>query len=261
MKPTTKPTDIGANRTGIASSPADGKKLVEGARQGVAGPSFDLRPLETVRASYNDQAEPVGTVPPPATVKGAVKAVGKALQGEKATVLIDLMAGRLGFERTGTRLYEALLAKLDAADPHPAGPTRGELEEIRDQELAHAALLADALQRLGADPTALTPSGDVNAVASEGILRVICDPRMTLTQSLQAILVAELADNDAWATLVSLTEKMGQDELADQFREALAQEETHLERVSAWVQGSLEGQAGVARAPAAPPPAAPTPPV
>jgi rubrerythrin len=62
--------------------------------------------------------------------------------------------------------------------------------------------------------------------------------------------------------LVVLAEKMGQDELAARFREALVDEEDHLERVRLWLQSSLEGQAGVAdKGSGAPPPAAPTPPL
>jgi rubrerythrin len=260
MKTTTDPTDLGANRTGIASSPADSQKLIDGARQGVPRAAFTPTALETERAFWNDDAEPVGTVPPPASLKGAVKTVTKALVGEKATVFLDQMGARLAFERTGTRLYEALLSKLQAAGDHPGGPTRTELEEIRDEELAHAALLADSMKRLGADPTAMTPCADVTGVASEGLLKVLADPRTTLTQCLDAILIAELADNDAWNMLAGLAEKMGQDELAGQFRGALEEEEEHLELVRGWLQASLEGQAGVAgKPPAATPPAA-TPP-
>jgi ferritin-like protein len=189
-----------------------------------------------------------------------VKTVGKALMGEKATVLLDLMAARLAFERTGTRLYEALLTKLQAAGAHPGGPSQTDLEQIRDEELAHAALLAECLQRLGGDPTAMTPGADVTAVASEGILKVVVDARTTLTQSLEAILIAELADNDGWTMLVNLAEKMGQDEMATEFREALVEEEDHLDHVRTWLQSSLEGQAGVAgEGPAATPPPAPAP--
>jgi len=261
MKPNTDPTDLGANRTGAAASPRDSQKLVEGARQGVPRASFDLAALQAERVSFNDDADPVGTVPPPATLKGAVKTVGKALMGEKATVLIDQMAARLAFERTGTRLYEALLTKLLAAGSHPGGPNQTELEEIRDEELAHAALLADALVRLGADPTAMTPAADITAVASEGVLKVLVDARTTLTQCLEAILIAELTDNDSWAMLVNLADKMGQDEMAADFREALLQEEDHLDRVRNWLQLSLEGQAGVTgEGPSAAPPPVPASP-
>ena len=65
MKPKTDPTDLGANRTGAAASPRDSQKLVEGARQGVPRASFDLASLQAERVSFNDDAEPVGTVPPP----------------------------------------------------------------------------------------------------------------------------------------------------------------------------------------------------
>jgi rubrerythrin len=261
MKPTTNPTDMGTNRTGIASSPRDSQKLIEGARQGVPRASYDLAALGAERVSFNEEAEPVGTVPPPASLKGAIKAVGKALVGEKATVLIDQMSARLAFERTGTRLYEALLSKLEAASTHPGGPSRTELEEIRDEELAHAALLASGLIRLGADPTSMTPAADVTGVASEGLLKVLVDARTTLTQCLEAILIAELADNDSWAMLVTLADKLGQNELVAEFREALLEEEDHLDRVRGWLLASLEGQAGVSgEAPSAAPPPMPASP-
>jgi hypothetical protein len=62
------------------------------------------------------------------------------------------------------------------------------------------------------------------------------DVRTTLNQSLEAILVAELADNVAWAVLVDLAETMGQDTLAADFREARAQQEEHLARLRTWLQ-------------------------
>jgi hypothetical protein len=48
-------------------------------------------------------------VPPPTSMKGMAKSALQALKGEKATVLIDKLAERLAFERTGTRLYETLI--------------------------------------------------------------------------------------------------------------------------------------------------------
>src|SRR5687768_9315317 len=125
----TKPTDIGMNRTGIATSPIDSQRTVKGAQ--AAGPGTSAvhngHALEVERIARSRGARPVGTVPPPTTVKGVAKSVLEMIEGHKPTVFIDKLGERLAFERTGTRLYEALLAKFEAADVHEGGPTREEL--------------------------------------------------------------------------------------------------------------------------------------
>jgi hypothetical protein len=72
-------------------------------------------------------------------------------------------------------------------------------------------------------------------VSSAGILQVVSDPRTTLAQSLEATLIAELADNDGWRMLIDLARAFGQDEIADSFSLPLAAEERHLELCRRWV--------------------------
>lgn len=240
-----QPTDVGANRTGIATSPVESKKSVEGARAGSPPPEVDPARLEAVRLAYSRHVEPVGTMPPPASLKGAVKAAATRVQGNHPMVFLDLLGERLAFERTGTRLYEALLVKCEAGDPRPGGPVREDLESIRDDELAHFALLKKALEDLGADPTTMTPSADIAAVSAMGWVQVVTDPRTTLTEALKVLLAAELTDNDAWLVLADMAERLGQRELASSFRDALAQEEQHLARVRAWVIRAVDEQAGL----------------
>ena len=244
-----KPTDLGKNRTGVAMSPIDSKRTIEGAEQGTPGGMPDGRLLAAERLSWAKDAEPVGTMPPPASVKGVAKTALEMIQGHKPTVFIDKLGERLAFERTGTRLYEALMVKLEAGTPHEGGPTMADLEHIRDEELKHFAILRDAIERLGADPTAMTPCADVTAVASLGLIQVLSDPRTTLTQCLDAILIAELTDNDAWLVLADLADGLGFDDLASQFRVALAEEEEHLARVRMWLGTAVRGQAGIAATP------------
>ncbi len=246
-----KPTDIGTNRTGIAASPIDGRRTEEGAQIG-AGMPLDGSVLEAERVRFSREAFPLGTVPPPGTLKGVVKATIEAVKGHKATVFLDKLGERIAFERTGSRLYDALLAKLDAADVHEGGPTRAELEQIRDEERQHFAWLRDAMIKLGGDPTAMTPCADVAAVASLGWVQVVTDPRTTLTQALDVILVAELADNDGWSMLIELADGLGQDELARRFRIALDEENEHVAKVRSWLATALAGQAGVAPTPEQP---------
>src|SRR5690606_19901927 len=126
----------------------------------VVPPPGDASALTALRQEFMREAGPIGTVPPPASLKGAAKTALKALQGEKATVFVDKLAERLAFERGGTRLYQLLVGKADVYNTWDGGPTREQLVEILRDELNHMNLVRDALLELGADPTAMTPSAD-----------------------------------------------------------------------------------------------------
>jgi rubrerythrin len=239
-----KPTDVGKNRTGVALSPLDAKKTIEGAAVGSPAPRHDAAELQEVRLAYSKEAPPMGTMPAPATLKGLGKTIVDAVTGDKTTVLLDKLGERLAFERSGVRLYELLLIKHDAGHPHQGGPTREELEAIRDDELRHFGVLVKAIRELGADPTAVTPCANAVAVASMGLVQLLADPRTTLTQGLDAILMAELADNDGWDMLLELADAMGKDELVADLRTAQLDERRHLAQVRAWIATALLGQAG-----------------
>jgi rubrerythrin len=244
----TKPTEMGMNRTGIATSPVDVKAMIDGANAG-APIASDGQAVEQEQLSWAREAGPVGTMPPPASLKNVAKAAVELMKGKKATVLLDLMGERLAFERTGTRLYECLLVKLEAAGAHPEGPTRAELERIRGEELKHVAMLKEAIEQLGADPTVITPSADVAGVAAQGWVQALGDPRVTLTEALRVILAAELVDNESWLALADLAGRLGQNDLAGKFRAALLEEEQHLVLVRKWANAALAGQAGAAASP------------
>ncbi|HZP40246.1 MAG TPA: ferritin-like domain-containing protein [Candidatus Binatia bacterium] len=135
-----------------------------------------------------------------------------------------------------------LLARPPALGERPEGPTRAKLETLLREEASHLAMLARAFARLGADPTAQTPAADVAAVESSGVLKVI-DPRTDLAQSLDALLVAELTDNDGWWLLIDLARTLGHDELANEFGRALAEEERHLAQVRGRVAATTLAEA------------------
>lgn len=238
-----QPTDTGTNRTGVGTAPRLSKEMEEGARGYSPNGSFDQWQNTTLRRAYVEDAEPVGTMPPPSTLRGAATTGMKMLQGEKATVLLDKLGERLAFERTGTRLYDAFLRKLDAWQPVPGGPTGPEVREIRDEEKRHFVLVHRAMTTLGADPTAMTPCANVAMVASKGVPEVLGDPRTDLPQCLAALLQAELTDTAGWELLVSLAESMGQDAMAEDFRVALANEERHVARVREWLATVVSAQA------------------
>jgi rubrerythrin len=235
--------EIGSNRTGVEMSPIDSKQLAEASKEFPPSSDGDSGEIAVVMAEYALVREPVGHMPPPGSAKGAVKSAVKALRGKNATVLLDKLGERTAFERSGVRLYEMLIAKLDALGSFDGGPTREALLEIRGDEAEHFLLAAEALRRLGGDPTAMTPSADIAAVASMGIFQVIGDPRTTLRQSLEAILIAELTDNAAWPQLREMAVEFGDEELAQVAVAAADREAEHLRRVTAWVTAGLSDRA------------------
>lgn len=235
-----KDIEMGMNRTGVGTSPIDAKATIEGATFGPITPGGLEGAIEE-RRLYASDPEPVGAVPLPTTLKGAAQGAVAVLSGHPLARLVDKLGERLAFERTGTRLYEALLVKLDAKGSWNGGPSRADLVRIHEQERAHADLIRSSMEAMGADPTAVTPGADVVGVQAQGLLQVIADPRTTTEQSLQAIFTAELTDNEGWKTLVDLALAFGKSEDAAAFRLAQEAEEVHVSAVRAWLAAASIG--------------------
>jgi rubrerythrin len=240
-----KETELGMNRTGMALAPKEGKRQKENVWTPVPGPIGDTSEIGRVRAEYYAESGPVGTVSPPATLKGAAKAAMKSMQGKSAAAFIDKLGERLAFERTGTRLYDLLLGKFRSGESETGDADLASLTRFRDEEGDHFLLLWRCLEKLGADPTVQTPSADHTGVKAMGLLQTIADPRTTFSQALDAILIAEAADNEGWKLLTDLAESLGEKEMAKMFRHALAEEEVHLEQVRQWMTGLVRDEAGV----------------
>jgi hypothetical protein len=219
------------NRTGIQTSPGLARELIEGT--GAAVPSSDggAEDLAEYRSQYIEEAFPIGSLP---TLPAGAEVEASDEEVETA-VLLDKLSERLAFERMGTRLYEALVNKCETLAEEESEPTLEQLQTIGEEELNHFLLLQRVITDLGGDPTVQSPSADVAAVASIGILQVITDPRTSLTQCLQALLSAELTDNDGWLLLIGLAENLGYSDMVSEFQTALDSEELHLENVRSWL--------------------------
>jgi CRISPR-associated Cas5-like protein len=236
-------TTMGRNRTGIGTSPIDSKDIIKSAAEACPGTPSDGERFAWVRKEYQKDAAPVGTVPIPSTLKGAFKAAVDLVRGRGFTLLIDKLGERLAFERTGVRIDDALLVKLEGAAPWHGGPTRGELARLREEELQHFHLLARMMEELGADPTAETPGADLGGVASSGLIQVVSDPRTTLAQGLSALLVMELADNDGWQTLIDVARAVEKDALVPRLQKAQQEEAIHLGLVRHWLSAEVVSEA------------------
>lgn len=240
-------THMGTNRTGIDASPMDSKEMISGAERLTPVSRGNDRQMQSIERQYIEESEGVGSVPIPGTIRGALKAAMKKMTGRNPEMLINKLGERLAFERSGVRLYDSFIRKHEtlAAVDGDSPVVLDELLHIRDEEAQHFQLLRDAIEALGADPTAQTPDADLGGVAAMGIQKVLTDPRTTISQGLEMLLTLELSDNAAWELLIKLTDDMGLDEMADQFRRALEQEEEHLRMVRSWYEESVMTQAGM----------------
>lgn len=238
---------LGMNKTGVQMSPLETGRMLDDDDVLARGTPGDDSAALQLREAYIADSGGVGSIPPPGTVTGMVSMGVNLLTGDKPQILLDKMAERLAFERTGTRLYDALLTKLDVLQNDGSGSgvrplgsiTREQVASIRGDEARHVLLMKDAIESMGGDPTAQTPSADVVGVEAIGFVQVLNDPRTSVAQCLNAILSIELTDNAGWGTLIALADEQGHEKLAGRFGDALGQERTHLSLVQTWYEETV----------------------
>jgi hypothetical protein len=215
-------TQPGNNHTGIAVHAEYAREMIAGTEEFGPTSSGGAELLAQARIRMAKSSEPVATMPP---------SVGVPLE---RLPILDKLGARLQFERTGVRLYDALISKLDAYGTFPGGPSRADLEHIRREELEHLGVAHRSIVSLGGDPTAVTPCANLQATVSKGVCDVLVDPRTNLIECLEAIIVAELTDHESWehlAPLIAATDKS----LEAGVRKAERTEAEHLTKVRRWL--------------------------
>ncbi len=219
------------NRTGMQTSPELAEEIIEGANSATPSSEGGAEDIAESRGEYIAEGFPIGSMP-------MMPASEEADADEDAAgmaVFLDKLSERLAFERTGVRLYEALLNKCQTLGESAPGPTLEDIEHIGSEELQHFLLINNAITEIGGDPTVQSPSADVVGVASMGLLQVLTDPRSSLAQCLQAMLTAELTDNDGWELLIKLADNLGYEDMRAEFETALTNEQEHLVNVRNWL--------------------------
>lgn len=219
-------TRPGDNHTGIALHPDLVAEMIEGTTEFGPTSGGDAELIAQNRIRVARISEPAATMPPSPRI--AVELLP----------LIDKLGARLAFERAGTRLYQALISKLDAYGSFSGGPTRQDLEQIRDQEHCHMLLAQQLIENIGGDPTVVTPCANLQSFATRGICDVLVDPRTNLIECLGVIVVAELTDHESWDQLAQAASLAGQRELEPMIRQAEQTEAEHLTKVRSWLAGS-----------------------
>jgi hypothetical protein len=250
-------TATGPNRTGAAINPKGIESMLKAVNDLSPPVPVSTLYIDIERQRYIAEADSVGSIPPPAEKRHASKKSGAS--DLTLGILFDKLGERIAFERTGARLYGALITKslalvnagdaalppvsdiLESTVPDSGSALAAEsaldtLRRIRSEELQHFHMLCEVVVELGGDPTAQTPSADVTAAASMGLMQVLTDPRTTLAQCLTTILTAELTDNAGWELLSELAETAGQTQWLDSFAQALAAEQQHLLIVQGWLK-------------------------
>jgi bacterioferritin (cytochrome b1) len=238
---------MGVNRTGAQMAPFNVEDAESFAKSRLGEGRRDGQGSAALHVDYIHEADSLGSVPIPGTAKGVATAVVSKLKGDKPSVLVDKLGERLAFERTGVRLYEALLTKWSALTEEERGADlyvdEAQLRRILEDEETHFRLLTDVLRVLGADPTAMTPAADVAGVSAAGWLQVLNDPRTTIAQALNTMLSAELTDEAGWELLIELASAAGYTEMAEGFAVAEQAERRHIERIKGWLRGSVLSEA------------------
>jgi rubrerythrin len=229
---------LGSNFTGVQMSPKDTERLMEAVEQILPDVPGDETLLMNERVKRNEEAERIGSVPVPGSAKGMLKSTFDMIKGKSPELLVDKLGERLAFERSGVRLYDAMIAKVKAMNV-VGSDLVSVLQHIRDEEFEHMLLVEDAIKSLGADPTAQTPCADVAAVKSMGLMQVVTDSRTNVAQGLSALLTAELEDNAAWELLIELAEAGGHPNIAKSFEKAKTQEDDHLLKIKTMVRRDL----------------------
>lgn len=230
---------VGMNRTGIQMSPIDTQAMQQADPSMLPRQDGSQASLGTIRNDYIADADALGSVPLPGTLSGAVNMGMTMLKGESPTVLLDKLGERLAFERTGTRLYDALISKCEVVLDGSISMTLDDLLRIRHDEARHFLMVKEAIESLGGDPTSQTPSADLVGIESLGLVQVLSDPRTSVAQSLHALVTAELSDKAGWETLVALADEQNLIELVDNFTLALNEEREHLAMVQTWYEEAI----------------------
>lgn len=230
---------LGMNKTGVQMSPLNTKAMLDDDANLIRGEAGDEMEATRLRETYIEEGDGLGSVPVPGTMTGMVSMGLNMLKGNKPQIMLDKLAERLAMERTATRLYDALLAKLAVVSDGKASISMDDVVSIRGDEARHALLVSDAIESMGGDPTAMTPSADLVGVEGQGLVQVLTDPRTSLAESLHAMLTAELSDGAGWETLIALANEHKQHDMIASFTAALEQERRHQVQIRTWYQEAV----------------------
>jgi bacterioferritin (cytochrome b1) len=150
------------------------------------------------------------------------------LAARNPNLILDLLSGRLAFERTSVKLYDNVIQKIErSADPRYQ-PLLGELRKIRNEEWAHEEWLEAQIRSLGGTAHETTEMSQLETEEAMGVRNVIVDGHQKVLHLVHALLAAELSDNAGWDLLVKLANDSGDREAKFAFMKRQLEEVKHL---------------------------------
>jgi bacterioferritin (cytochrome b1) len=141
--------------------------------------------------------------------------------------LLDLLNERLKFERTGVKLYDMVLAKLNLCKDQTFTPMIGQIKTVREQEKEHEEWLEDCIRGLGGTAHEETELSELVERESKGVMDVVATDD-EIPHLFHALLTAELVDNNGWKLLLTIADEADDDEARREFRKRAREEEEHL---------------------------------
>lgn len=142
--------------------------------------------------------------------------------------ILDLLGGRLAFERSGVKLYDTVIEKIERFGQPRFNRLLGQLHHIRDEEKEHEEWLEAQIRALGGSAHETTTMAQLESKESSGIEGIIIDGETRVLHLLHALLAAELADNAGWDLLVKLADAAGDTRAKLGFMKRMEQEMEHL---------------------------------
>lgn len=142
--------------------------------------------------------------------------------------VIDLLTERLTFERSGVKLYDSVIRKMEVSNDPQVARMLGQMREHRNQEKEHEEWLEAQVRALGGDAHGQTDMSQLIETESKGIEQVVLDGDPSISHMFHALLTAELVDNAGWELLLELADDADDDEARREFRKRVHHEQDHL---------------------------------
>lgn len=150
------------------------------------------------------------------------------LTSKNAALVLDVLCGRLAFERIAVELYDHAIRKIERLGEPRYHALLDQFHHIRDEEKEHEEWLEALIRSLGGSAHETTSMVRLETTESKGIKEIIVDGHDRVMDLLHALLAAELADNAGWDLLVKLADDTGDRKAKLEFGKRLAQELQHL---------------------------------
>jgi bacterioferritin (cytochrome b1) len=151
----------------------------------------------------------------------------KDLAAKNRDKVIDLLNERLTFERSGVKLYDAILANMRSSSSADVARMLPSMTEHRNHEKEHEEWLEEQIRALGGDAHGKTEMSRLVTAESSGVEEVVLRDK-DLGHQLHALLTAELVDNAGWELLLELADDADDAVARREFRKRLHEEEEHL---------------------------------